>query len=426
MKSLIVALRGKGVYKFLDRITSILRRYGATASKYEHTLAQFVQTLDQFDCKATFPTTVVALKRHPEAFRKHQDHGIEFAVHGYRHVDHSLLSLEEHLAELEVAKRTISQCGVRADGFRCPYLRWNPATLQALEKLAFSYDSSQALFWPVPADSETPAYLKAIEFYRAFSANEYPSLPYLKDGLVRIPYALPDDESLVERLALSSPEQTNALWLQILQNTYELGELFTIGLHPERFFLCRAPLEAVLGEARRRTPGVWMARLDEIATWWRARVATRIEIQDTTEGIRLLIAGPLGLVVLARQVEIDVSSAPWADGYFQVDTTTFNLRAPVRPFVGVSPHASPQMVDYLWQQGYIVEISPDGQRHAVYIDWKEFGSEHMRPLLDQIARADRPLVRLGRWPRGMRSALSVTGDIDALTIWDYGLRMFGR
>jgi hypothetical protein len=32
---------------------------------------------------------------------------------------------------------------------------------------------------------------------------------------------------------------------------------------------------------------------------------------------------------------------------------------------------------------------------------------------------------LGLWPAGARSALAVTGDIDALTLWDFGLRLLG-
>jgi len=36
-----------------------------------------------------------------------------------------------------------------------------------------------------------------------------------------------------------------------------------------------------------------------------------------------------------------------------------------------------------------------------------------------------PLVRFGTWPHGHRSALAVTGDIDALTFWDFVHRMRG-
>jgi hypothetical protein len=45
-----------------------------------------------------------------------------------------------------------------------------------------------------------------------------------------------------------------------------------------------------------------------------------------------------------------------------------------------------------------------------------------RRVIDETRR---PLVRFGTWPQGCKSALSVTGDIDALTIWDFVQRFRG-
>ena len=66
------------------------------------------------------------------------------------------------------------------------------------------------------------------------------------------------------------------------------------------------------------------------------------------------------------------------------------------------------------------------RRYSYYLDRATFTAEDQRPLLAEIEGADKPLVRLGRWPNGARSALAVTGDIDALTLWDYGLRFIGK
>jgi hypothetical protein len=104
----------------------------------------------------------------------------------------------------------------------------------------------------------------------------------------------------------------------------------------------------------------------------------------------------------------------------------FSLRAPCRPFVGLSPATSPRLTDFLWQQGYIVEVSMESGRYACYFDQVEFVAGQERRLLAQIEEVGRSLVRLGRWPNGARSALAITGDIDALTLWDYGLRLLGR
>ena len=71
-------------------------------------------------------------------------------------------------------------------------------------------------------------------------------------------------------------------WLRILSETYHLGELFTIQLHPERIELCAKALSGILSEARALVPAVWLARMDEVAAWWRARAAAVVEIRSRT------------------------------------------------------------------------------------------------------------------------------------------------
>ena len=45
-------------------------------------------------------------------------------------------------------------------------------------------------------------------------------------------------------------------------------------------------------------------------------------------------------------------------------------------------------------------------------------------LIDYIESSPVPLVRFSRWPNEFRSALCVTGDIDALSLVDYAARLF--
>jgi hypothetical protein len=44
-------------------------------------------------------------------------------------------------------------------------------------------------------------------------------------------------------------------------------------------------------------------------------------------------------------------------------------------------------------------------------------------LLQQLLELDAPLVYFGCWPDGARATLSITGDIDSLTIQDFFLRI---
>ena len=90
-----LAARAKGLLALRNRAYMIMGRYGLTPTNMDQALARFVWTLKQFDCNATFPTTAVAVERHPTMFERYQAQGIEFAVHGYTHVDYSQLAPEE-------------------------------------------------------------------------------------------------------------------------------------------------------------------------------------------------------------------------------------------------------------------------------------------------------------------------------------------
>jgi peptidoglycan/xylan/chitin deacetylase (PgdA/CDA1 family) len=430
--SIAYAAKAKGALALLRRVGSINSRYGITPAKMDQALQLFVQALKRFDCGATFPLTAVVLKRNSSAITKYLDQNIEFAVHGCTHVDYSQLSPTEGLAHLRRAREIFADLGVTAVGFRSPYLRGGVHLDVAVEAMGFSYVSNQPILWDVlDADAFSPStyanYERAITFYDPWDAGKRLSLPRLRNQIVEIPVSLPDDEMLVDRLGGGLDGLIGRTWQAILSHTYQRGELFTVQLHPERIIGCVDDLSAVLAEARTFTPPVWFARLDEIATWWRARAGATVEVADAGVGrFRLMVAGPRGTTVLARAAEVDAPTEPWADGYRRVKAATCTVSASLRPFIGLSPVTSPKLADFLRQQGYIVEISEQGHRYSMYFDQANFVPEQERSLVAQIEGAAGPLVRLCRWPDGARSALAVTGDIDALTLWDYGLRILGR
>jgi hypothetical protein len=424
---LTLAAGAKGRLALTKRIGAIGRRYGLTPSKMDRALAQFVDVLQQFDCSATFPITAIALKRNRRAIQAYQEQGIEFAVHGYVHVDHTQLSFEEQVAHLSQAREVFDSTGILMQGFRCPYLRWDENTLQALSQQGFSYDSSQALAWDVVDDCATAGYQRVLGFYGARSAAEYPALPRLEDGLVRIPYCVPDDEAIVDRLALDSFDREGTLWKAILKQTFELGELFTLGLHPERIALCQAALTATLRAARELKPAVWIARLDETAAWWRRRSETAVAlVKAADDRWHVTVDGPPGVTILARDAYVSAPTRPWADGYQRIVVDSFTVHADTCPIVGIQPGSSDRLASFLRQQGYVVEVANGDRSYTVNLDRTDLAEHEERKLLARLEKERGPLVRLGRWPDGARSALCVTGDIDALTLWDYGLRFLGR
>lgn len=422
-----VATNGKGFLKAFNRIGSISKRYGLTSHKMDKNLHNIIRILNQYHAAATFPVPASTLSRNSEVIKKYQEHNIEFAVHGYYHIDHSQLSYEDQLSSIHRSKHVFQARDISFEGFRCPYLRFNENTLRALEESGFRYDCSQALFWDVLDEFETESILKSLDFYRALPANRYTSLPRFDNGIIRFPYCLPDDEAIVERTRLLHGEITKNIWLSILLEVHNYGELFTLGLHPERIDLCEPLLRETLEHASDLSPHVWFATLGEIAHWWRVRSASNVTItEDVNGGIHLEVIGPEGITILVRGLRDLDPSKPWDNIYKKVSGLKLNIKSNLRPFIAVSPFSPNALKEFLRQQGYIFEETHNAQAHPLFIDQRTFTQEEERSLIADIEEADFPLVKLGRWPYGARSALTVTGDIDALTIWDYGFRLLGK
>ncbi len=426
MKAFSVAFRGKGPIILAKRALDIAGSYGVAASRMEGCLGQFLSVLDKAGCRATVPIAAAVLGRHSGIIKKLRDRGLEFAIHGYGHIDYGRLDKPTQTAHIERAKQLFASAGIPARGYRAPYMHFNDDTLASLREQNVSYDSSQALSFEILGEEWNAAYLHLLGFYQALSAADVPSVPSLEEGLVRIPYSLPDDEAMINRLSLHTAERMTSVWTAMLKKSYESGEMLVLGLHPERISVCRDSLTAVLEEARRLRPGVWIACLEEIDSWWRARNRAEIRIEDVAPGrYRFRVEGCPQATILIRGVTADAPTAPWSGGYHQVKAGSFVVEAPVRPLIGLAPDSAPVLGDFLKQQGYLVETAGPGLAYAFHLGQKPFNVRDRRRLINLIEDSDRPLVRLGRWPNGTRSALSVTGDVDAWTLWDYAWRLFG-
>ena len=422
-----VAVNGKGLLNTARRAAVISGRYGFTARKMDNILAHLARILNEYDCAATFPLVTASLARNRGVAEKYESRNFEYAIHGFYHVDHKALSFEMQAEYFTKARQKFEEYGLTVSGFRCPYLRWSGDTLKAIKQAGLLYDSSQVIAWDVVQGNESESYRRVLGFYGAVSANDYPALPRVDNGLVRIPYCVPDDEALVDRLEFVSGTAMDNPWLAILKETYRRGELFTLGLHPERIYLLENALRETLQAARQLRPHVWFATLDAISRWWLDHANVQVELSIEDERMyQLDVRGPEGITLLARNVDVMSESKDWDGMYSQVSGTRVMVRSESKPWIGVSTRSHPYLADFLRQQGYIVEPAEEGHTHSIFIDRENFGYEDEKALIEKIESSRTPLVRLSRWPNGARSALCVTGDIDALTIWDYYLRLIGR
>jgi hypothetical protein len=102
------------------------------------------------------------------------------------------------------------------------------------------------------------------------------------------------------------------------------------------------------------------------------------------------------------------------------------VQAERRPVVGAPPGVAPGALRYLTGAGYVVEPWNPDLPAALRLEAVDLRPETAAPLLAELDDRREPLLRVGRWPAGARSALALSGDLDAVTLWDYGLRLAGR
>jgi peptidoglycan/xylan/chitin deacetylase (PgdA/CDA1 family) len=427
MHPVAVAAKGKGTWNTVRRAGTIGGRYGIGAHRMERRLATMLGLVERHGCSATLPIPAAVVARHAPVIARYATFGLEFAVHGFHHVDHTDLPGTEQHGQLARARHTMGAARVDAVGFRAPYLRVNDHTLAAVRANGFLYDASQAFHWNDELVPRRGAYERALDFYGSRPAEEHPVVPWREGGLIRIPYCLPDDEAVVDRLGLDC-DQIAAVWLRVLRATRARGELFTVAVHPERIDACARGVTAVLHAARTGSPPVWIARHDEIARWWRDRMETDLVVSPAAPGwIRVRTHGPAGLTLLARNVAVAGRTAPWMGDTVRIGGTEVEVEArPRRPFIGVHDSCPDSVSQFLREQGYIVEAARSDGDHACFVQRDHFDLDDRLPLLAQIEGGSFPLLRLGRWPSGAASVLSVTGDVDALTIGDYASRLRGH
>jgi len=420
----------RGASPTFERILSILSRFGITSRRMEDRLNKYIEITDKFNCFPTFAVTAITLKRHPNLIRDLVRKGAELAVHGYVHVDYKLLPLEQQIKHFEKAAEVFEVNSIPFKGFRAPYLRSNSFTLEALISLQFAYDSSQTIRWPLIDESKYPKrrtgeYKRLLDFYQPRDAATYLSLPRFINGLLEIPVSIPDDEAIVERLGIAKEQQIAEIWEAMLQRTYASGELLVLQLHPERIQLCESALGAILKMSREAKPPVWIATLGEIAEWWKQRDQFDFQINSEGNGQwRVRANCSAKATVLLRNCKADALTTEWADGYRSVDTRDFILENRVCPCIGVSPNSSEDAIRFLKGEGFIVEVGAQPENCGIYFDNLEgFNQSHERGITEMIQRSNAPLIRYWRWSEKAKSALAITGDIDAITLADFAMRL---
>ncbi len=421
----------RGNRNLFRRTASIFRRFGVTPHKMEAMLNRYVEITREFGCGPTFPITAVTLKRHPNLIKALHERGAEFAIHGYIHVDHKPLSVEEQHAYFKKAVDIFRKCDIPFTGFRAPYLRSNTSTLAALKRLGIAYDSSWVVHWDVVDKTmfEGKAwqdYSSLLDFYSAQKSDSCLVLPIYRNGMLVIPVSIPDDEAMVGRLGIRDKAEIARIWQTVFRQTHSRGDLFTVQLHHERVPYCETALRTLLQETKSCDPPVWIATLGEIAEWWEEKQAFTFDISPLRAGSwSVKVHCTDRATVLVRRCTTDQPYVDWADDYRCVEAREFVVECLGRPCVGVAPGTAQEAISFLESEGYLVEATTRPQDYSLYFDHlAAFDESGRKRLSETIESSDASLVRFWRWPHGARSALSITGDVDSITLIDFFMRVF--
>jgi peptidoglycan/xylan/chitin deacetylase (PgdA/CDA1 family) len=362
------------------------------------------------------------MSRNPRFAHRLVERGAELAVHAWSHVDLSALDYDEQRRHMGLAIQLFRDHSVPFTGFRAPYLHWNDDTMRVVEDYQFRYSSNQTVWWDVfdvdnLSEAGRDGMGKALAFYRPLSVRELRVLPFRRRGFVEIPVSLPDDEIMLDRMYMRDADVLGRMWNGILEQSHARGELFTLQLHPERIDFFADALRGLLDNARGKKPGVWVATLDDIASWWVDKSHNRATFVREDSGHRAEFKVCAGTTIVVRAAGVERSVEP---GSVLVD-------GPVRPCVGVAPGSDREAVQALADIGYIIEAGEREEEYAVHLGLVADASyASIEACKARIADCPGPLVRFGTWPHGNRSAFAATGDIDALTIFDFIHRFRGR
>lgn len=420
--------RKRGILFVIQRAVILFNRYGITPTKAVNRIEDILNTLARFGCYPTFFTPGIVVERYLRFIQEIQAQGAEIAIHSYQHVDLTTMTLDSAKGQLNKAIDTFNRNKIEVHGFRCPYLSCSNELLESLPVGLFNYSSNKAIQLKihhlVQNKQQSRVFNTLDRFYNPKSFAEEISVPISLSNTIEIPVCVPDDIQLHDGLNLDSTGISEA-WLEMLHQTHQRGELLNLIFHPELATACNQPFEVLLQEASRLNPTVWVARLREICDWWEEKAQFNVDITPTLTGYDISFACTPNATILERGLNNNDHADVWDDKYYCIKSKTYNVNSNPLPFVGLASSVPESIAKFLKEQGYILVTGEMATSCGIYIDnstSSELNSEVK--LINFIEMSTAPLIRYWRWPRGAKSALCVTGDLDAITLRDYVSRLF--
>ena len=416
----------RGTRFIFTRAKKLAERYDFNPGKAISRIRYCVGKLSEYGCHPSFFVPAIVVRRNSDFIHELQENGCEIGVHGYQHIDMRSIPPQDANRQLVKAAEVFIQEDIKIDGFRCPYLSISDEILQELQPGLFNYSSNRAIAWVNNGSNhhEKNLLFDTIGgFYQPSLAQSTLSLPYQEEQVLEIPVSVPDDLQMRDGLNYTEDEISASL-LDTFNNTHQRGELYNLMFHPELASLLIEPFLAVLDEAYANQQGVWISQLRDISEWWKEKTSYRIHIDRLNGKYQLVINCPKRATLLQRGLEEYLPSSQWDEKYRKLESDQIVISNDILPLVGISPELPDWVYSSLNRMGYISVNLNDELDCSVRVT-SEFLRRWDNPvkLIAAIEDLDIPLVRFWPWPDGNRSALCLSGDLDALSLMDYATRL---
>jgi hypothetical protein len=325
-----------------------------------------------------------------------------------------------------MALALFTELDLKCDGFRCPYLSISDDLLQELEPGLFNYSSNRAISW-INLNSNKEQKNHMFEtiggFYRPVYAESTICLPFKQENILEIPVCVPDDLQMRDGMGYIQDE-ISATYLKISNHIQRRGELFNLMFHPELSCLLDQPFNQVLVEVQNHNYRVWITRLRDICAWWKEKDDYNFQINRHNGNYHLVIEPQKRATLLQRGIDNNLLSVYWDEKYQRILEKRIVLSEDHLPLIGVSPGSPDWVTEALSRKGYIVVNLEDWEDYTIKVN-NQFleGCNNPVELIASIEELDVPLIRFWPWPDGNRSALCLSGDLDALSLLDYATRL---
>jgi hypothetical protein len=336
------------------------------------------------------------------------------------------ISPREANEQLVRAVEIFKEKNLHSHGFRCPYLSISDELIEGLGPGLFKYSSNRAIAWvdPVYNNHQKNLLFETIGgFYHPILAQRALSLPYQEETVLEIPVSVPDDLQMRDGMDYSLDEISDTM-LGTFNQIHQRGELYNLMFHPELASLLIEPFIDVLNKVQAYKGSVWIARLQDISEWWNEKDRYNIHINREDSKYHLNIESPRHATLLQRGHDFELITEDWDGRYQKILEGQTRITSDNLPLVGISRGLPKWVQSSLDRLGYIVVNLEDWCDCTIRIT-DEIVKMWDNPvkLNTCIEEMDVPLIRFWPWPEGYRSAICLSGDLDALSLMDYATRL---